>query len=996
MKTDRWQKISALYHAVLARPGDERHAYLQEACAGDEPLQREVEALLAHDAGEALVDTPALAAAAQALAAEPAGPLVGRRLGAYQVTSFLGAGGMGEVYRARDTKLGRDVAVKILPRLFSSDPGRLGRFEREARLLAALNHPHIGAIYGVEDMDGVPALVLELVEGETLAERLSRVARVGSDTRASRSTPRSKGPGLPPTEAFAIAQQLAEALDAAHDRGIVHRDLKPANIKITPEGTVKVLDFGLARLGSDATGAAGWIGEGTPSESPTLASLSATKDGLILGTAAYMSPEQARGQPVDKRTDIWAFGCVLYEMLCGRPAFAGDSLTDTLAAIVDRDPDWTALPEATTATVRTVLTRCLEKDSKRRIRDIGDVQLALSGAFDAPKEMSPASGHAAIRTSRRLSVAAGSLVVAACAAGLLMWLGADPAVPRVSRLSIPSTATAAAVLTNTGRSHRTLTIAPDGSLIVYIGSNSTRLLARALNAVDPVELAAGQELRNPFVSPDGQWVGYTDGSALKKVALTGGAAIVLTNLIGTVLGATWLPDDTIVLATSATTGLQRVPAVGGPASELTRADHDHGQVAHIWPESLPGGNAVLFTIASQTNGQDSAQIAVLDLSSRTQKILVPGGSHAQYVASGHLVYSAAGALWAVPFDLRRLEVRGTPVRVLPRLVTTVNGSAQFAVATDGTLVYADAPGAMVAPRTLVWVDRSGKETPFGAPTRPYLQARLSPDGTRVAVVIADQDQDIWVWDVERATLARVTADPSNDAAPVWTSDGQRLIFASLRDGGVFNLWWQAADGTGTAERLTTSATTQAPTSVSPDGRNVVFFENTLPRQLDLWRGALPGMEVSPLLNTSFSESNGEISPDGRWLAYQSNNSGRLEIYVRPFPNAAASQSAVSTSGGKMAAWSANELFFFEPDGALARIPFDARSARWHAGASTKLFGPLYFAGGDFYLPRTYDVSRDGQKFVMIKAPGGDSTSAPAGLIVVQHWDQELKTLVPAK
>ncbi len=311
MKTDRWQQISALYHAVLARPGDERHAYLQEACAGDEPLQREVEALLAHDAGEALVDTPALAAAAQALAAEPAGPLVGRRLGAYQVTSFLGAGGMGEVYRARDTKLGRDVAVKILPRLFSSDPGRLGRFEREARLLAALNHPHIGAIYGVEDMDGVPALVLELVEGETLAERLSRVARVGSDTRASRSTPRSKGPGLQLTEALAIAQQLAEALDAAHDRGIVHRDLKPANIKITPEGTVKVLDFGLARLGADATGAAGWIGEGTPSESPTLASSLATKDGLILGTAAYMSPEQARGQPADKRTDIWAFGCVL-------------------------------------------------------------------------------------------------------------------------------------------------------------------------------------------------------------------------------------------------------------------------------------------------------------------------------------------------------------------------------------------------------------------------------------------------------------------------------------------------------------------------------------------------------------------------------------------------------------------------------------------------------------------------------------------------------------
>jgi len=580
--------------------------------------------------------------------------------------------------------------------------------------------------------------------------------------------------------------------------------------------------------------------------------------------------------------------------------------------------------------------------------------------------------------------------VLATAAVSRIWT--RPSERRVSRLSIPSTASAAALLPNTARAYRSLTITPDGSSIVYIGGNSTRLFARALNAFDPVELAVGQQLVVPFVSSDGQWVGYADGNALKKVALTGGRPIVIASLKGNALGATWLPDNTIIFATHDATGLQRVSAAGGPASDLTRVNRNAGEAAHIWPESLPGGNAILFTITSQTGGDDSAQIAVLDLQRHAHKILIPNASHAQYVASGHLVFIAAGALWAVPFDLARLDVHGTPVRVLPRLLTTVNGSGQFAVATDGTLVYADPLSATSAASTLVWVDRTGRETPISAPARAYLEARLSPDGARIAVTIADPDQDIWVWDIDRATLTRVTSDPANDAALVWTSDGQRLIFASQRDGGIFNLWWQTADGAGTAQRLTTSANSQGSTSLSADGREVVFFENTPTRLFDISRLVLAGLHVSPLLETSFSELNGNISLDGRWLAYQSNRSGSSEIYVRPFPNTSAGQWAVSTTGGRMPVWSRNQLYFFQADGALMEVQFDGQSSRWSAGPPKKLLDALYFSGGNTQVARTYDVVPDGQRLVMIKPSRNDASSAASGLIVVEHWDEELKML----
>jgi eukaryotic-like serine/threonine-protein kinase len=982
----RWSQVKRVFQAALTRPPEQRRSFVGDQCGEDDALLREVEVLLAaHERAGNFVERPAIEAVVSSSTfgglsgdVEPVERVLepGLRLGPYEVVDAIGRGGMGEVYRARDTRLGRTVAIKVLPAHVATNADLKQRFEREARALATISHPHICPVFDVGAQDGLDYLVMEHLDGETLAARLAR------------------GP-LPLDQALRCAIDVADALDQAHRRGIVHRDLKPGNIMLTTRGAV-LLDFGLAKR-TVAGAVTGLTAAGLPTAPQTAA-------GTILGTLQYMAPEQIQGKEADARSDIFGLGAVVYEMVTGIRAFDGDSAADVVAAVLEREPPPLSTRQPVTPrSLDRVVKTCLAKDPERRWQSAGDlereltwivedVQIALSGAFDTPKDASATVKPATTSARLLVLVAAISVIVAALATAAVSRIWTRPSERRVSRLSIPSTASAAALLPNTARAYRSLTITPDGSSIVYIGGNSTRLFARALNAFDPVELAVGQQLVVPFVSSDGQWVGYADGNALKKVALTGGRPIVIASLKGNALGATWLPDNTIIFATHDATGLQRVSAAGGPASDLTRVNRNAGEAAHIWPESLPGGNAILFTITSQTGGDDSAQIAVLDLQRHAHKILIPNASHAQYVASGHLVFIAAGALWAVPFDLARLDVYGTPVRVLPRLLTTVNGSGQFAVATDGTLVYADPLSATSAASTLVWVDRTGRETPISAPARAYLEARLSPDGARIAVTIADPDQDIWVWDIDRATLTRVTSDPANDAALVWTSDGQRLIFASQRDGGIFNLWWQTADGAGTAQRLTTSANSQGSTSLSADGREVVFFENTPTRLFDISRLVLAGLHVSPLLETSFSELNGNISLDGRWLAYQSNRSGSSEIYVRPFPNTSAGQWAVSTTGGRMPVWSRNQLYFFQADGALMEVQFDGQSSRWSAGPPKKLLDALYFSGGNTQVARTYDVVPDGQRLVMIKPSRNDASSAASGLIVVEHWDEELKML----
>ena len=770
-------------------------------------------------------------------------------------SACLGIGGMGEVYRARDSTLARDVAIKILPRPFTTDPERRARFDREARLLASLNHPHIGAIYGVEDMDGTPALILELIDGDTLADRLER------------------GP-IAISEVLNIARQIADALEAAHEKGIIHRDLKPANIKITADGVVKVLDFGLAKAASeDASG---------PDLKQSPNTIGSTRDGAIRGTAAYMSPEQARGKPVDKRTDLWAFGCVLYEMLTSRPAFAGETISDTIARILERDPDWRALPAATPPSVTRLLRRCLSKDPKRRLHDIGDARIeiedALSDAALIPAE-SAAVDRPPVRLPRAMTVV--TLVVALIAVVALTWYvrtarQTQTAPPRISRMPIASSGTAA-VAPNGARS---LTITPDGARVVYVGNNGRQLFVRPLDQLDPTAITTGAAPLNwVFVSPDGQWVGFDEGGTLRKVALTGGPAVTILNTgLGTSSGATWTPDDTIIFATpDPNTGLQRVSAGGGEATVLTRPAPARGELDHVWPEMLPGGRALLYTIIATTGGPDAAQVALLDLTTGTPRVLMRGGSHAHYIPTGHLVYTAGGTLRAIRFDLARLETRGTAVTVLPRLVTKPQGAGEFVVAADGTLAYVDAADFAAAATTLVWVDRQGREELLAAPPSSYMHPRLSPDGMRLAVATGGQGSgNIWVWDLARQKLSQMTFDSQVDHSPVWTPDGRRLLFFSpSRDAGLF---WQPADGTGAAERLDTGL----PSAVTPDGKHVIFHVGVAN---DLMMLALDGTRhIEPLIQTSANERNGVVSPDGRWLAYESDSSGRFEIYVKPFPN----------------------------------------------------------------------------------------------------------------
>jgi serine/threonine protein kinase len=626
----------------------------------------------------------------------------GTILGPYEITSLLGRGGMGEVWRARDTRLDRDVAIKALPDEFAANEERLIRFQREAKLLAPLNHPNIASIYGLEESGGARFLILELVEGETLADRLQRGR-------------------IPVEESIALALQIAAALEAAHEKGIIHRDLKPGNIKVTPDGKVKVLDFGLAKaLADDA-------GDAALSNSPTL-SMAATQQGVILGTAAYMSPEQARGRKVDKRTDVWAFGCVLYEMLSGRPVFEGADVSEVLAGVIKSDPDWKALPAGIPPMLRLFLGRCLEKDPNRRIHDVADVRLALEGAFDsavthaAPADTKP-------QTSGRRMIPAVALVFFSTAllASLLSWVAFRPNANPVTRLTA-TPADPVQLASNPILQDSDIAIAPDGRHLVYVNTNlPPRLYVRTLDELEAKVLPKINGARNPFISPDGNWIGFFDLNSLKKVAINGGPAVTICSIEGAPRGASWGSDDRIVFATNSNeSGLLRVAAGGGTPEVLTLPEPQKGQVDHLFPEVLPGARAILFAISSRTGSSPAelAQIAVLNLATGEQKVLIQGGSNPRY-ASGYIVYGVAGTLRAVPFDVNRLEVRGNPVPVLEHVITKPSGAADFSIAPDGTLVYVAGDNQASPDRTLVWVDRQGHEEPLSAPQRSYAYARIS-------------------------------------------------------------------------------------------------------------------------------------------------------------------------------------------------------------------------------------------------------------------------------
>jgi serine/threonine-protein kinase len=869
---------------------------------------------------------------------------VGVRFGHYKVTARIGAGGMGEVYRATDTTLGRDVAIKVLPHPLMADPDRVARLEREARTLAALNHPNIATIHGLEDAEGARALVMELVDGQTLAERLLQ----GSVQQA----------GLPLDEVLPIARQIALALEAAHDHGIIHRDLKPANIKIRDDGTVKVLDFGLAKVmeSPDTLPVGG-------SQSPTITTPAMTQAGVVLGTAAYMSPEQARGKPVDKRADIWAFGCVLYEMLTGVRAFPGDTVTEALAAVLMREPDWSLLPSQIASPLLVLLRRCLQKDARARLADMSTAlvlieelpALAPEAIERGQTESAVATPHGRIRARRRLALAwvAGFALVAL--AGVGGWLARRPPTPTVVRTMVTPSGTNGLSL---GGFDRDVVITPDGTRIVYRGTN--QLLVRALDSLEPIVLPNLNNPQGVFVSPDGQWVGFFDGSsALWKVPIAGGPAVKLTNT-GALFprGAAWMENGTIVYAVYAhgsSGGLWSISASGGEPMRLTSVDTAKGETEHISPEALPGGQAVLFTIGSPgvTNS-----IAALDLRTRTYEVVLREAQGPRYVSSGHLVYSSGASLLAVPFDPNRLEVTGSAVRVLQQVAVTPGSGVDGAVSRNGTLVYVPGAASLADERMLVWVDRQGREEPVPAPPRTYQIARLSPDGTRIALDVRDEDNDIWIWAFAPKTLTRLTSVPGNDMFPVWTGDSQRVIFlAAPGKEGTRTLSWRTADATAAAEDLLTGVVGLAsrPYAVSPNGSTLVLGHRDDLSMLAL-RGApsrgmpaSPTTEIRPLLGTSFVEQNAEVAPGGQWLAYQSNESGRDEVYVRPFPNVETGRWQVSTNGGRTPLWSRSgeELFYGTLEGAVMSVRVQ-KGATWEHGPAVQVVRPGYSHAGEVH------------------------------------------------
>jgi len=894
----------------------------------------------------------------------------GTRLGAYEIVSLLGSGGMGEVYRAKDSKLGRDVALKILPDAFTSDSERLARFRREAQVLAALNHPHIGAIYGLEDAGGQLFLVLELVNGESLDKRITRGK-------------------IPLDESLAIARQIAEALEAAHEKGIIHRDLKPANIALTSDGKVKVLDFGLAKATEVASGVSNDIANSPTITSPAMM----TGIGVILGTAAYMSPEQAKGRPADKRSDVWSFGCVLYEMLTGRRAFAGEDITDTITSIMRDEPKWSVLPTNTPANVRLLIDQCLQKDRQRRIANVAVARFLLTEPVTLSQNVTVFARP--YRTSAKWT-GAGLIAGAVVAAIALSALRKPITVPARHPKRFAIIPTAAAPFNPQGASPD-IAISADGRFVVYrSGGPDSQLALRAIDQLETRLLPNTFGARNPSLSPDGHWVAFSYGDEIKKVAISGGPPVTIAHTDGSPRGMAWIGSESIVFATNDTaTGLRTVPVNGGAMSVLTTPDH--AQVSDHWfPAVLPSGMAVLYTAVPMGGNPDESTVNVLNMRTGEQSVLVRGGSHAAYVDGGYLTYISGGALFAVPFDANRLEVMGDGVPVLDQLWTTAMGAGNYAIARDGTLVYVTGTGnGLVSTRSLVWVDREGREEPIDAPLRPYAYPRISPDGTRIAVDIRDQGQDIWIWDFARRSLWRLTFEPGLDQAPAWTRDGKRIIYDSAAQG-VPNLYWRSADGAGSPERLLVSPNTQIPQSVTPDGKRVVLLEFGRTTSQDLMMLTLDGSRAfEPLLRTPAAEFQGEVSPDGRWLLYGSTESGTAQVYVRPFPNTDVGRWAVSAGVGSKAAWSpaGNELFYFDANNALTAVSATANGDTFVAGNPVTLPIRGYFINEP---GRTYDVSADGKKFLMIKAPRKPDSAVPPTIVVVENWLEELKARVPVK
>ena len=895
----------------------------------------------------------------------------GTRLGVFEILAPLGKGGMGEVYRAKDTKLEREVAVKILPEEMAKRPERMARFQREAKLLAALDHPHIAAIHGLHEEDGQHFLVMELVDGETLADRLKRGA-------------------LPVQDALELGRQIAEALEAAHDKDIIHRDLKPSNVMLTSKGRAKVLDFGLGRVLEREAFVSSIETGTTPDETGT---------GVVVGTAPYMSPEQARGEDVNQRTDIWSFGCVLFEMLSGKRAFPGATTSDAIAAVLEHEPEWGALPETAGTIARSLLRQCLRKNKARRLHDIADARIELEEALGEAVE-STGTATPRARRSRWHWIAyglAGSLVATALVMGWGSWGTAPPtqqATHTTKRLTVAIPRDASL---GTSGSSNYVGISPDGARLAYTGvvDGVPGLFLHPLDQLQGTRIAGTESAINPFFSPGGSWLGFHDATAgtLRKVSIDGGATVPIcdTNM----RGATWRPDGTILFTPDDEAGLWSVPAEGGIPVELTRADPDQGG-GHRWPDFLPGGQAALFTVAAPSSRQDESRIALVSLETGEWRVLFEGGSFGRYVGTGHIVYARNGSLLAVPFDLERLEVTGAAVQILDDVWMEPVGAlvAQFAISQTGALVYITSLG--LPERSLVWVDRRGRVEPVMEERRAFASPSLSPDGERLAVTVwTGMDRDIWLYDLSSGTRSRLTFEKDN-LRPVWMSDGRHVVFSSNRQGGS-NLFRKSVDGSRETERLMPSMSGwQFATSVSPDGRFLAFMQEESDTQQDIWVLPLGGdgeREPQLIVRTRFFDGQGAFSPDGRWLAYVSDESGRYEVYVRPFPDPGR-RWQVSTNGGREPLWSQDgrELFFREGGtmGAGKRRKLMSVLVRtqptFQAGSPQLLFEGRYLDGR--MGPPEYDVAPDGQRFLMVQLH--EEATVDRKLVYIPDFFDELK------
>lgn len=910
----------------------------------------------------------------------------GTKLGPYEIIAPLGAGGMGEVYRARDAKLNRDVALKIISQEFAHDEQRMARFQREAQVLASLNHTHIASIYGFEESGNIRALVMELVEGPTLAERIKQ------------------GP-IPLEETLPIAKQIAEALESAHERGIIHRDLKPANIKLTHDGKVKVLDFGLAKALMDGSSSQ------DISNSPTL-TMASTKEGVILGTAAYMSPEQAKGKTVDRRSDIWSFGVVLFEMLSGQQTFGGETVSDALAAIIKDTPDWSALPNNTPKRVRDLLQRCLQKDPRQRLQAIGDARIAIEEILSGPAQVDdqnrvvpggvPGEAPIVAQSWRRFvpwALSAALVVALLVALFALRQASQLPALKPVElALWIPLDQQLNII------DGPAIAISPDGSRVAYAtrdpGARVGKLYVREMDNKAAVLLVGAGDASDPFFSPDSQWIGFFGDGKLKKVSVRGGAAITLADVTG-YRGGAWSEDGTIVFPRQFTTPLFRIPATGGEPEAITHLDTARTDLTHRWPQALPGGKAVLFTAASDNNFFEHARVEAVSIDKGTTKVLVENAYFGRYLPGGYLAYMSQGTVFAAPFDAKELKITGTAIPVLQGVDTDISsGSVQMSVSRNGTVVYL-AGGALNQSVNIVEMDRNGKVSLTIDDHPDAASPAFSPDGKRL---VFRSGNGIWVRDIARGTTSPLAPGAPGAMYPIWSPDGEWITYGhprAVKKGTGQGIYRKRSDGTGEEQALTPDNILNAfPSSWSPDG-NILAFSQLSDKDgscCELWTLALDE-NGKPEPPRPFLEqgSNGratqpQISPDGRWMAYFSWESGVPQIYVVPF-SGTGGKWQISTDGGTEPIWSktGHELFYVATGSSLVAVPYSVDKNSFQPGKPEVVYSGRFEMRAPF---TSYDVTPDNQHFVVFQFAGGRAapTSVPT---VVLNWLDEVRRQVAA-